>query len=277
MANPSADAVERPDVRARADGGRLRALALASAPGPASEPLAFLSHLVALQQAMADGHARAVLQPDAPFADAIDADAVADALPSFLAELMRIAPPPAAAAAGRLLDAGLAEWGRLVHAFWRGDRGGDLQRSFILEALLQPFAEIACASVDVSARHASRERLDRCPVCGDEPVVAILRDAAHGARRSLACGLCLAEWPAPRLVCAACGEEAFAKLAVHRADEYPAARVDTCETCRTYVKTIDMTRDATSVPIVDDIATVALDLWAREQGYRRLRPNLLRL
>ncbi len=277
MANPSADAVERPDVRARADGRRRRAHALASAPGPASGPLAFLSHLVALQLEMADAHARAVVRAHAPFAEAIDADAAADAVPSFLAALTRIAPPPAAAAAGGVLEAGRAEWRRLVHAFWTGDRGGDPQRSFILESLLQPFAEIACASLDASAPRTSRERLDRCPVCGDEPVVAILRDAAHGARRSFACGLCLAEWPAPRLVCAACGEGEFAKLAVHRAAEYPAARVDTCETCRAYIKTIDMTTDASSVPIVDDIATVALDLWARGQGYRRLRPNLLRL
>jgi FdhE protein len=64
---------------------------------------------------------------------------------------------------------------------------------------------------------------------------------------------------------------------VHRADEFPAVRIDACESCRTYIKTIDRTADATAIPIVDDIATVTLDLWAREQGYQRLRPNLLRL
>jgi formate dehydrogenase maturation protein FdhE len=29
--------------------------------------------------------------------------------------------------------------------------------------------------------------------------------------------------------------------------------------------------------VVDDLATLPLDLWAREQGYQRIRPNLLRL
>jgi FdhE protein len=53
--------------------------------------------------------------------------------------------------------------------------------------------------------------------------------------------------------------------------------VDACDSCRRYVKTIDLTRDGTAVPIVDDIATLTLDLWARGQGYERLRPNLLRL
>ena len=42
-------------------------------------------------------------------------------------------------------------------------------------------------------------------------------------------------------------------------------------------ETIDLTKDGLAVPIVDDIATVSLDLWAHERGYERLRPNLLRL
>ena len=45
----------------------------------------------------------------------------------------------------------------------------------------------------------------------------------------------------------------------------------------TYVKTIDLTRDGLAVPVVDDLASVTLDLWARERGYQRLYPNLLRL
>lgn len=116
-----------------------------------------------------------------------------------------------------------------------------------------------------------------CGVCGDRPVVAVLREEAHGARRSLICGFCLSEWPAPRLACLQCGERQFEKLAVYRAEELPGVRIDACDTCRTYLKTVDLTQDATGVPVVDDIASVALDLWARGQGYRRLRPNLLRL
>jgi formate dehydrogenase maturation protein FdhE len=38
-----------------------------------------------------------------------------------------------------------------------------------------------------------------------------------------------------------------------------------------------MTRDGKAVSVVDDIATLTLDVWAREKGYQRLRPNLLRL
>jgi FdhE protein len=55
------------------------------------------------------------------------------------------------------------------------------------------------------------------------------------------------------------------------------ARIDACDTCRTYIKTIDLTRDGLAIPAVDDLATLPLDLWARERGYQRLYPNLLRV
>jgi FdhE protein len=105
----------------------------------------------------------------------------------------------------------------------------------------------------------------------------VLREEGHGSRRSLVCGFCLTERPFVRGMCPECGERRFDRLAVYRSEALPSAQVDGCDTCRTYVKTIDLTRDGTAVPIVDDLATVPLDLWAREQGYHRLRPNLLRL
>ena len=81
----------------------------------------------------------------------------------------------------------------------------------------------------------------------------MLREAGHGAKRSLLCGLCLTEWPSMRLVCAGCSESQFEKLPVFRADEYDAVRVDACESCRTYIKTIDLTGMGAAVPVVDDL------------------------
>jgi FdhE protein len=80
-----------------------------------------------------------------------------------------------------------------------------------------------------------------------------------------------------RLGCDACGESDVQKMSVYRTDATDPARIDACDSCRTYLKTIDLTKDATACPIADDLASVTLDLWAREQGYRRGRPNLLRL
>ena len=117
---------------------------------------------------------------------------------------------------------------------------------------------------------------DPCPHDG-LPMVSLLREAAHGSRRSHVCGVCLAETPAPRLGCVACGEAGVDRLPIYRSEATEPARIDACDACHAYVKTIDLTRDGSACPIADDLASVSLDLWAREHGYHRVRPNLLRL
>jgi formate dehydrogenase maturation protein FdhE len=51
--------------------------------------------------------------------------------------------------------------------------------------------------------------------------------------------------------------------------------VEACDTCKVYVRTIDLTKDGNAVPVVDDLAAIPLTLWAHEHGYTRLHPNLL--
>jgi FdhE protein len=102
----------------------------------------------------------------------------------------------------------------------------------------------------------------------------LLREQGHGAKRSVVCGFCFSEWPSPRLECLHCGEATFESLPVFRSDDVDSVRIDACESCKTYIKTIDLTRDGEASPVVDDIASMTLDIWAREHGYRRLRANL---
>jgi formate dehydrogenase maturation protein FdhE len=35
-----------------------------------------------------------------------------------------------------------------------------------------------------------------------------------------------------------------------------------------------MTKDGNAVPVVDELATISLNLWASENKYHKLRPNL---
>jgi len=105
--------------------------------------------------------------------------------------------------------------------------------------------------------------------CGHhEPLVAVLRPEGEGARRTLLCANCLNEYEFRRMVCPFCGEEDHTKLPVY-ADEtvFPHIRIEACDTCHRYIKAIDLTRDGRAVPEVDDIASIALDLWATEHGY----------
>ena len=126
----------------------------------------------------------------------------------------------------------------------------------------------------------SRARSDdsraACPYCGASPLAAVLRDepAAKG-RRTLLCSLCLSEWTFPRTRCPACGEERAEKRPHHVSESWPHVRVEECGSCRTYVKAIDLREAGLAVPVVDELASVELDLWAGEQGLSKLQTNLL--
>jgi len=52
-------------------------------------------------------------------------------------------------------------------------------------------------------------------------------------------------------------------------------RVEACDACHTYIKSVDLTKNGLANPPVDELAAIPLDLWAQERGYAKLRPNLL--
>jgi FdhE protein len=91
-----------------------------------------------------------------------------------------------------------------------------------------------------------------------------------GSPRSLVCGRCAGWWTFPRATCVWCGEADPRRLPSFVPDRR-SVRVDGCETCSHYVKTFDLREPGAAelVPLVDDVATVSLDLWANDQGLAR--------
>jgi formate dehydrogenase maturation protein FdhE len=116
-----------------------------------------------------------------------------------------------------------------------------------------------------------------CPFCTAKPVAAVHRTEGDGGKRFLLCGRCFTEWEFRRLLCPHCGEENQEKLPVFTADQVPHVRVEACDTCHVYLKAIDLTKYGLAVPEVDELATLALDLWAAEHGYTKLQTNLFGL
>ena len=51
-------------------------------------------------------------------------------------------------------------------------------------------------------------------------------------------------------------------------------RIETCDTCRRYVKSIDLTQDARPIPEIDDLLSLSMDLWAIDEGFTRIEPGL---
>jgi len=116
-----------------------------------------------------------------------------------------------------------------------------------------------------------------CPFCGERPLAAILRPEGEGGKRYLLCPLCYTEWEFRRMLCPNCGEENHEKLPVYTTEEFPHIRVEACDSCRHYIKAVDLTMDGLAVPEVDELASVALDVWATENGYTKVAPNLFEL
>ena len=115
-----------------------------------------------------------------------------------------------------------------------------------------------------------------CPFCGKAPAVGVLREdkAAETVRRSLICSLCSLEWDYPRVMCPGCHEEKPEKLPRYTAQEIPWMRVEACDTCKKYIKSVDLTLNWDAEPVVDELASTPLDVIAHEHGYTKIAPTL---
>ncbi len=192
--------------------------------------------------------------------------------PPFLSLVEDHGPARLAQVAHDLRSSNPDSWTDLFTQCWtRTDSPTDPQE-FLVLAFLQPYAEFV--------RSHSRLQLEGythplCPFCNRKPALGVLRQQGDGGRRSLLCGFCLTEWEFRRVVCPGCGQEDHAKLPVYTAEELPYIRVECCDSCQTYIKSIDLTKSGLADPLVDELASVPLNLWAQEHGYAKLHPNLL--
>jgi hypothetical protein len=140
-----------------------------------------------------------------------------------------------------------------------------------------PVFELAAAAIlplpeDWVGRH--------CPVCDGSPQASVIAEESGellgGAPRHLVCARCAAWWSFPRATCPVCGEQDLRCVSGLLNRGQRAVRIDGCQSCHAYVKTFDLrplgARDI--VPLVDDVSTLSLDVWAQTQGFRRVSPSL---
>jgi len=176
-----------------------------------------------------------------------------------------------------LLTKGGARQGEILLEFWKTgfleeDAPDDPGTIFFARAMLQPYADFVCGAM---LPPVPLMTVCRCPRCNALPLLGVLRPEGDGGKRFLLCGFCGLEWEFRRILCAKCGEEQEAKLPIYVAEQFPHIRMECCETCKHFLRTIDMTKDGRAVPVVDDLAALPLSLWAEEHGYRRILGNLL--
>jgi FdhE protein len=108
-----------------------------------------------------------------------------------------------------------------------------------------------------------------CPVCGAWPAFAEVRGIERG--RYLRCGRCGGNWQAQCLNCSYCGMTDHKEL-VSLVPEKSASNavIEACKRCLGYVKTFTVLQGSPPIQVmVDDLASVDLDIAALELGYRR--------
>jgi FdhE protein len=142
----------------------------------------------------------------------------------------------------------------------------------IMRHLLMPIVR-AYADAFGQALDFAEWRQGYCPVCGDWPLFGEL----HGRDklRHLRCGRCTASWRFKRLECVWCGstkrdELSFLYEPESKTGRGNAMRVDVCDHCRGYVKTlVSFDPLEADMLLVHDLRTLTMDQMATDAGYKR--------
>jgi FdhE protein len=112
-----------------------------------------------------------------------------------------------------------------------------------------------------------------CPVCGSHPSIErLMRD---DGKRMLRCGLCGTEWYFKRIMCPFCSNEDHNTLRYFVVEEETpteksAFRVDVCDKCKVYIKTLDerkLPESAKPDLFMENLNTVYLDILAQKDGF----------
>jgi FdhE protein len=112
-----------------------------------------------------------------------------------------------------------------------------------------------------------------CPVCGSHPAIErLMRD---DGKRMLRCSLCGTEWYFKRIMCPFCSNEDHNSLRFFFVEEESpteksAFRVDVCDKCKIYIKTLDERKLPESVKpdlYLENLKTIYLDVLAQKDGF----------
>jgi FdhE protein len=205
-----------------------------------------------------------------------DLAVVRECFPLILRTVEAHGSAPLADEARRLMSAPDELVDEMLLEYWRSS--SDTQ--FFAKAFLQPYARWLGESGGHPVDRAFETTETRCPFCGGMPQVSFLqiRDpTSESGNRNLVCATCTINWSFRRVACAFCAEERPTKLGYFHTTEYDHIRVEACDTCKHYIKGVDLTRLGFAIPLVDEVAAAALDVWAHEHGYTKIEMNLVGL
>ena len=110
-----------------------------------------------------------------------------------------------------------------------------------------------------------------CPICGSLPFLSLLKEEV--GKRFLLCSYCGYQWRIDRLMCPFCNNTEQELLHYLYPEGEEAYRIDLCDKCHQYIKTIDLRKIEAPDLSLEDVATLHLDIAASQKGYKRPVPN----
>jgi formate dehydrogenase maturation protein FdhE len=142
--------------------------------------------------------------------------------------------------------------------------------SFLLENSIRPSIEAARDQL-LAGFEQDSWRKRSCPVCGAPPTLSVLK--GQPALRHSICSRCGCQWRVDRVSCSVCGNRDPEALQYFHGEGQTAHRIDSCDACHHYIKTIDIGGFAAPDLCMEDLGTLHLDIVAAEKGYLRVVPN----
>ncbi len=110
----------------------------------------------------------------------------------------------------------------------------------------------------------------RCPVCNSTPSTSSIDESG---RRYLYCSFCETTGYYKRIGCPVCLNDDPSKINIITAEGEDGFRIDTCDACGSYLKTVNFNLLNDLTPELADIISLHLDIIAQGKGYRRHSPN----
>jgi len=145
--------------------------------------------------------------------------------------------------------------------------------SFLIYSSIKPSLTVCAASLSDHLKNQPDWHEGYCPICGSQPILFVLPDEG---RRRLVCGFCWHQWEVSRIGCPFCGNIDSESLTYFIPDSEPAYRVNLCESCKKYIKGIDLREASHFVYLpLEQISSLHLDMKAVEGGYQSGLPMAL--
>jgi len=178
---------------------------------------------------------------------------------------------------GQCLDTDTIDLDQLFNALLDGMNIDDIAKKGKINAeglgffgfsAIAPSIQTGAAQLSTYLKDTPTTNKAYCPICGSSPDLAFFDESG---KKHVTCSLCSHAWQVQRMGCLFC--DSMDKEAQHYffTGEEKEYRVYCCDHCRRYIKTVDIRQlGRRFFPKLEKIATLHLDMKAKEQGYRNL-------